>query len=45
MEKARSMLNDAGLSQDYREEAADTTFYLVNILSTSALVYKTPYEA
>ena len=38
MEKARSMLNDAGLSQDYWEEVVNTTCYVVNNSLTLALV-------
>ena len=45
MEKARNMLNDAGLSQDYWVEAIDTTCYLVNKSLTLALVEKTQYES
>ena len=33
MEKARSMLNDVGLSYDYWAEAIDIACYLVNRLS------------
>ena len=44
MEKVRSMLNDAGLSQDYWVEVVDTTCYVVNKSSMSTLVNKTPYE-
>ena len=39
------MLNDVGLSQDYQEKVIDTTCYVVNKSSKSALVDKTPYEA
>ena len=45
MEKAIIMLSDAGLSQDYWVEAVDIACYVVNRLSTSSLVDKTPYEA
>ena len=45
MEKARSMLSDAYLSQDYWVEAVNTTCYVVNRSSMTALVDKTPYEA
>ena len=45
MEKARSMLNDVGLSQYYWEEVVDTTCYLLKVSTTSTLVDKTPYEA
>ena len=43
--KDKSMLSDTDLSQDDWEEAIDTTCYVVNRSSTSALVNKTPYEA
>ena len=45
IEKARSMLSDAGLSHDYWAEVVNTTCYVVNRSSTSTLVDKTPYEA
>ena len=45
MEKARSMLSDAGLSQDYWVEVVNTTCYVVNRSSTSTLVDKTLDEA
>ena len=45
MEKARSMLNDASLSQDYWEKVVGMACYAMNRSSTSALVGKTPYEA
>jgi len=45
MDKARSMLSGAGLSQELWVEAIDTVCYLVNRSSTTALVDKTPYEA
>ena len=45
MDKARSILNDEGLSRDYWEEVDNTTCYVVNRLTMSALVNKTPYEA
>lgn len=45
MEKSRSMLNDAGLTQDYWAEAIDTACYLVNKSTTLTLVHKTPYDA
>lgn len=45
MEKARSMLSDAGLSKDNWEEVVDITCYVVNRSSTLSLVDKTPYEA
>ena len=44
-EKARSMLNDASLLQDYWVEVVHTTCYLVNRWLTSTLVKKTPCEA
>lgn len=45
MDKARIMLSDAGLLQDYLEEATNTTCYLVNRSSMLDLVDETPYEA
>lgn len=45
MDKARSMLSDASLSQDYQAKAIDTTCYLINRWLTSTLVEKNPYEA
>ena len=39
------MLSDASLSQDYWAKVVDTSCYLVNKLSTSVLVDKTPDEA
>ena len=45
MENARSMLSDAGLSEDYWVEVVDIACYLVNKSSTLALVAKTLYEA
>ena len=45
MEKDKSMLNDAGLSQDYLVEEAATTCYVLDRSSTLTLVKKTPYEA
>ena len=45
MEKARSMLSDVGLLQDYWEEVVDTACYVVKMSSMSALVDKTPYDA
>ena len=45
MEKARSMLSDVDLSQDYCEEAVKTTCYVVNKSPMMTLVDKTPYEA
>ena len=45
MEKARSMLSDAGLSQDYQVEDVDTSCYIVNRSLMFSLVDKTPYEA
>lgn len=44
MEKARRMLSDVGLSQDYWAEVVDTTCYLVNKYLTSSLVNKTSYQ-
>ena len=45
MEKDRSMLSDACLSQYYWAKVVDKTCYLVNRSSTLALVNKTSYEA
>ena len=45
IEKARNMLTDEGLSQDYLEKEVGTTYYLVNTSSMSSLVNKNSYEA
>ena len=45
MEKARSMLDDANLSQDYWAEAVNIACYVLNRSLTLNLVDKTPYEA
>jgi hypothetical protein len=45
MEKARSMLSDVGLSQDYWAKAVNMASYLVNRSSMSTLVNMTPYNA
>ena len=45
MEKARSMLSDVGLSQDYWAETIDIACYVLNMSPMSTLVNKTPYEA
>eukprot|EP00253_Pinus_taeda_P018593 PITA_18593 len=44
MERARSMLNGAGLGQEFWAEAVKTAFYLVNRSPSSALEDKTPQE-
>eukprot|EP00253_Pinus_taeda_P025701 PITA_25701 len=44
MERARSMLNGAGLGQELWVEAVETTCYLVNRSPSSALEDKTPQE-
>ncbi|GLJ24035.1 hypothetical protein SUGI_0457820 [Cryptomeria japonica] len=44
MEKASSMLSGAGLEQKFWAEAVATTFYLINMSPTSALVDKMPME-
>lgn len=44
MEKARSMLNGVGLSQEFWVEVAYNTCHLVNQLPTITLVNKTIHE-
>eukprot|EP00253_Pinus_taeda_P030689 PITA_30689 len=44
MERVRSMLSGAGLGQEFRAEAVETTCYLVNRSPSSALEDKTPQE-
>ena len=44
MERARSMLNGAGLGQEFWEEVVDTACYLVNRSPSSVLEDKTPQE-
>ena len=44
MEKARSMLNDASLSQDYWAEAVGTSCFIMNKSLTLDLVENNPYE-
>ena len=44
MEKARSMLNGAGLGQELWAEVVGTACYLVNRSPSSALVDKTPHK-
>ena len=44
-EKDKSMLSDAGLSQDYSVKEVARTSYVLDRSSTLALVKKTPYEA
>jgi hypothetical protein len=44
MEKARSMLNGAGLGQEFWVEAVSTTCYLVNRSPSSALDDTNPHE-
>jgi hypothetical protein len=44
MEKARSMLNDRGLGQEFWAEVVGTTCYLVNRSPSLALDDKTPHK-
>ena len=44
MEKSRSMLNGAGLGQEFWAEAVSTSCYLVNRSPSSALDDTTPHE-
>ena len=44
MEKARSMLSDGGLEQNFQVEAVAIVYYLITKSPTSALVDKTPME-
>ena len=44
MDKARSMLNGVGLTQEFWAEAVDTTKYLVNISPSLVLFEMTPHE-
>ena len=44
MERARSMLSGARLGQEFWEEVAETTCYLVNISPSAVLEDKTPQE-
>src|SRR5437660_7284924 len=45
MEKARSMLLEAGLPESFWAEAVNTAMYLHNRSPTRSLEGKTPYEA
>lgn len=44
MERARNILSDTGLGQEFWVEAVKTTCYLVNRSLSSALENKTPQE-
>jgi transposase InsO family protein len=44
MDKARSMLNVAGLTQEFWAEAVDTAKYLVNMSPLSTLIDMNPHE-
>jgi hypothetical protein len=44
MDKARSMLSGAGITQEFWAEAVDTAKYLVNRSPSSTLVDSTPHE-
>ena len=44
MEKSRSILSGARLSQEFQIEAVNTRSYLVNSFPSLALVKKTPHE-
>jgi hypothetical protein len=44
IDKARSMLNGAGIAQKLWEEVVETARYLVNMSHSLALVDTTPHE-
>jgi hypothetical protein len=44
MDKARSMLNGVGITQEFLAEAVDTAKYLLNISPSSVLVDTTLHE-
>lgn len=44
MNLVRSMLDSSGLGQEFWAEAANTAVYLLNLVGTSSVLNKTPYE-